>query len=232
MRVLLRRVAPVVAPATIFAVLLRPAYLAEWYAMRELFRALMSLGVLTPGSNYWGQIHGLNIPTHSWALHALVRTGSLALTFAPLTALCLLLWYLLRIAPPWGIRRRVTLGRAAVLALLASAAIALVKDRVESLVTDWAFRAGEAAGCEYIAISVLWVGPDGPFTGGRWAWLFNALYMHGHWVLAHALAFALAWTAFVVLSRRDPRPRRGQCPRCGYALEGLTRCPECAWGGG
>lgn len=211
----------------VFALLLRPVYVGEWYAMREIFRLCMNTGLLTQGSSFWGQIHGLNIPTHSEAFHLLVRYLSLGVTLAPLLGACLLLWYRLRRAPVLGVRRWITLRRAAVCVLGSLIALVCSENLIEWYGQSLAFRAGKAAGCEYIAISVLWVGPDGPFVDGRWAWLFNWLYTHGPWVLAHTLALLLAWTSFAVWSRRDPMPRLGQCAACGYALEGLTTCPEC-----
>ena len=195
--------------------------------MRELFRLSMWLGILEPTGNFWGQIQGLNVPTHSESFHFLVRTLAGLIGFAPLCGVSLLLFHWVLIAPPLGARRWIYLRRAFVLSALATLAIVFSEGIIEWYAKDLAFRWGKAAGCEWIAISVIFVGPDGPFVGGRWAWLFNPLYMHGHWVIAHSLPFLVAWIVYAWRARRDPRPRAGECPACGYPLAGLDPCPEC-----
>ena len=231
MREVPRRVVAIGAPLMVFALLLRPVYIGEWYAMRELFRLAMNAGLLKSGGNFWGQIHGLNIPAHAEAFHLLVRLGALGLTLAPLILVCLLLWYSVRVAPVMGVRRWTTLRRAALCVGGAMIVLVFIENPIEWYTQSLVFRAGKAAGCEYIAISVLWTGPDGPFTGGPWAWAFNPLYTHGPWALARVLTFGLAWGAMSCWSRRDPRPRHGQCARCGYEHTGPTPCPECGLAG-
>lgn len=214
-------------PLALFASLAHPVHTAEWLVMRELFRLSMWLGILPPTGGFWGQIGGLNIPLHSDAFHAIVRFASLAPTFVPLMVVSMLLWYRIRIARRWNAHRWITIRRATLLGLGAALALTLTEDRVEHHVQELAFRGGAGAGCEYVRSRIVFMTPDGPFTGGRWARLFNPLHTHGPWVLAHAGTFALAWIAFALISRDDPRYPRGSCPACGYSLDGLVRCPEC-----
>ncbi len=222
-----RRLLGITLPLALFVLLLRPIVLGEQLAMRELFRLAMSLGLLPPTGSFWGQIYGLNIPMHSEAFHLLVRTLAGMLVFAPLCAACLLVWYWVRISPPMGARRLRTGARLAIVAGLATLMLAFFEPLFEGITAALIFRAGKAAGCEYVIFGVIFAPENGPFIGGYWAGLFNALYLHGPWIFAHTLPFALAWIAFAWLSRRDPRPRAGQCPACGYPLAGLEMCPEC-----
>lgn len=221
------RALAVLTTLSIYALLLVPVHAGQWFAMREFYRLCMRVGLIEDRGAFWGQIHGLNIPTHPEALRLLVRLASLGVTLAPLIGVCLLVWYQLGRAPVLGVRRWITLRRAAVCALGAVLAIVLSERPIERFTQRFVYRAGEAAGCEFFISSTPWLGPDGPFMNGRWVRFFNTLYTHGPWVTTHTLALLLAWGALAIWSRRDPRPRLGQCAACGYQLAGLSPCPEC-----
>jgi hypothetical protein len=72
----------------LFCALLYPAFRADWLLTRELFHAAESAGILTPGTRFWGQIEGRNIPLHSPAFHYAVRVVSVAVVFAIVLAMC------------------------------------------------------------------------------------------------------------------------------------------------
>ncbi len=60
--------------------------------------------------------------------------------------------------------------------------------------------------------------------------LIDAFFLNASFSLW--IGFVIAAFATAILWRRDRRPRRGHCPRCGYNLTGAEheKCPECGAG--
>ena len=131
--------------------------------------------------------------------------------------------------------------RLAVALVCFGAAHVLVDERLAGPIRSAIVSLGEAAGQRVAYISVLVVGPDGPFLGeGSGTRVWNLAWRNAPW----AAAAAAGWTAAMLAYAACASPRllgrsrlfayRGptRCGGCGYVLTGLRemRCPECGRG--
>lgn len=215
----------------IFTAVAYPCWRLELLCRREIYHALESAGIITRGTNLWGQILGRNIPLHPQWMTAAVR-GVGTLGVLPAMVLALSAYSLLH--APWRFlspARRwkwLTIG-IVIAALVYGTAVAFLEPTITDRVRDAAFRLGKALGGQYFQSGEVFVGKDGPFMSGPWSRTCNFLWREGPRLSMSIVGFIPALVAFHVLVLRRIPTDPSLCPGCGYDLSGLqsASCPEC-----
>jgi hypothetical protein len=226
-----RTIARLLLVLAAFTVAAFPCYRLELLCQRELYHALESAGIITHGTNLWGQILGRNIPLHPHWMRILVRSiGTVGVLPAMAAALVLTprLGRAWRLAPP-GKRWKWGLSALALTWCIYAAASAIVEPYAWNWAANAALSLGKFLGCQYAQLGRMVMGPDGPFISGARAPLCNAIWRTAPRLAASAAAFLPAMIVFHQLVRRRAALPAGCCLNCGYDLAGLpsAACPEC-----
>ncbi len=227
----MRRVTWFILALVIFAASAYPCWRLELLCRREIYHGLESAGIITRGTNLWGQILGRNIPLHPPWMTAAVR-GAGTLGTLPAMLLVLSVYVLMsipmRLLSPARRWRQLTIGTV-IAALVYAIAVASLEPTITNWIRDAAFRVGKSLGCGYAVSGEVFIGRDGPFSSGAWAQACNLLWREGPRFFVATAGFIPALAAFHVVALRRLPTDPSLCHSCGYDLTGVQSptCPEC-----